>query len=356
MSYHLKLHHLPFPKLIKLALRGKIPKRLATLKGRTPVCVACIFGTAHRKPWRTKSKKYNPIRRPEDDAPGKRISTDQLVSAQPGLIPQMSGFLTNLRIVGATVFVDHFSNHVFVCLMKDLTLAETLLAKEAYERFLNSVGVSAKAYHADNGRYADKGFVDNCRSQCQTITFCGVGGHHQNGIAERYIKSLTLGGRTLLLHAKRMLPEYISTMLWPFAIKCFEDRMNHLTCNKDGKTPYHLLAGLDTTELDVKSFHTFGCPCYVLDNRLQSGLTILPKWEPRARMGIYVGRSPAHASNVALILNPRTGHVSPQFHVVYDDDFTTVPYLRTGEVPSHWEKLVQQSAQVDRMDNQKDTW
>ena len=356
MSYHLKLHHLPFPKLIELAEREKIPKRLATLKGRTPVCVACIFGTAHKKPWRTKSKKYNPIRRPEDNAPGKRISTDQLVSAQPGLIPQMSGFLTNLRIVGATVFVDHYSNHVFVYLMKDLTLAETLLAKEACERFLNSVGVSAKAYHADNGRYADKEFVDNCRSQCQSITFCGIEGHHQNGIAERYIKSLTLGGRTLLLHAKRMLPEYISTMLWPFAIKCFEDRMNHLTCNKDGQTPYHLLAGLDTTELDVKSFHTFGCPCYVLDNRLQSGLTILPKWEPRARMGIYVGRSPAHASNVALILNPRTGHVSPQFHVVYDDDFTTVPYLRTGKVPPHWEKLVQQSAQFDRADNQKDTW
>ena len=38
-------------------------------------------------------------------------------------------------------------------------------------------------------------------------------------------------------------------------------------------------------------------------------------------MGIYVGRSPSHASNVALILNPRTGHVSPQFHVVFDDDF-----------------------------------
>ena len=315
MSYHIKLHHLPFPKLIKLAERGEIPKRLATLKGRTPICVACVFGTAHKKPWRTKSKKYNPIRRPEDDAPGKRISTDQLVSAQPGIIPQMSGFLTNLRIMGATVFVDHFSKHVYVYLMKDLTLAEILLAKDAYERFLNSVGVSAKAYHADNVRYADKGFVDSCRGQGQVITFCGVGGHHQNGIAERYITSLTLGGRTLLLHAKRMLPEYISTMLWPFAIKCFEDRMNNLICNKKGRTPYQTLAGLESTSLDINSFHTFGCPCYVLDNRLQSGLPMLPKWEPRARMGIYVGPSPAHALSVELILNPRTGHVSPQFHM-----------------------------------------
>jgi hypothetical protein len=44
-------------------------------------------------------------------------------------------------------------------------------------------------------------------------------------------------------------------------------------------------------------------------------------------MGIYVGCSPSHASNVSLVLNPWTGHISPWFHVVYDDDFTMVPYL-----------------------------
>ena len=108
MSYHLKMHHLPFPKLVELAEQGDIPKRLAALKGSTAACVACIFGTAHKKPWHTKSKRYNPICRPEDDGPGKRISTDQLVSAQPGLIPQISGFLTNLQSMGATAFVDYF--------------------------------------------------------------------------------------------------------------------------------------------------------------------------------------------------------------------------------------------------------
>ena len=52
---------------------------------------------------------------------------DQIVSDQPGLIPQMSGFLTNLRIWGAKVFVDHVSDYVYVALMRDLTLDETLL-------------------------------------------------------------------------------------------------------------------------------------------------------------------------------------------------------------------------------------
>ena len=64
-------------------------------------------------------------------------------------------------------------------------------------------------------------------------------------------------------------------------------------------------------------------------------------------MGIYVGRSPSHASNVGLILNPRTGHVSPQYHVVYDDDFTTVPYLHTAAVPLHWAELVKASSHLE---------
>jgi hypothetical protein len=71
----------------------------------------------------------------------------------------------------------------------------------------------------------------------------------------------------------------------------------------------------------------FGSLCYVLDAHLQSGLKAIPKWEPWAWMGIYVGQSPSHASYISLVLNPRTGHVLPQFHVVYDDDFTTVSYL-----------------------------
>jgi hypothetical protein len=103
--------------------------------------------------------------------------------------------------------------------MRDLTLDETILAKHACDQFLSNLGVTSKAYHADNGCFADKGFCDDCTSCNQVITFCGIGSHHQNGIAERKIKELALGAQPLLLHAKRMLTEYISTILWPFALK-----------------------------------------------------------------------------------------------------------------------------------------
>ena len=162
---------------------------------------------------------------------------------------------------------------------------------------------------------------------------CYVLDHRLQSGAEQKIKELTLGSQTLRLHAKQMLPEYISTILWPFALKCCKDCLNNLVHPADDRTPYEMLADLESSTIIMSNLHTFGCPCYVLDHWLQSGNGAVPKWEPCAQMGIYVERSPSHASNIALILNPRTGHISPQFHVVFDDDFTTVQYLCTGMVP-----------------------
>ncbi len=108
-------------------------------------------------------------------------------------------------------------------LIRDLTLDETITAKHGYEHFLNLLGIQSKAYHANNGCFADQGFRDDCLQNNQVITFCGVKSHHQNGIAEKKNKDLMLCAQTMLLHAKRMLPVYISTSLWLFALKCAED-------------------------------------------------------------------------------------------------------------------------------------
>jgi hypothetical protein len=220
--------------LIVVAENGVIPRCLATLKGRCPICYPCLFGMAHKRPWRSKLKQTHNIWKKSNIYPGARASMDHLVSAQPGLIPQISGWLTSMRFTGQTVIVDHYLDHVYVYLMQNLSLEEIILAKHGYEKFLAAIGVTAKAYHADNGRFADKGCCDECTSSNQVITFCGVGSHHQNGIAEQKIKELTLVAHTLLLHAKRMLPEYISTIMWPFALKCAEDRLNNPVHHADG--------------------------------------------------------------------------------------------------------------------------
>jgi hypothetical protein len=74
---------------------------------------------------------------------------------------------------------------------------------------------------------------------------------------------------------------------------------------------------------NLRHHHHFGVPVYVLDDKAQAGFK-LSKWVARARIGIYLGKSPRHSLSVAMVLNPKTGHVSPQFHVKFDDVFETV--------------------------------
>ena len=80
--------------------------------------------------------------------------------------------------------------------------------------------------------------------------------------------------------------------------------------------------------------------------------------EPQSRAWIYLGHSSFHAGSVALVLNPATGHVSPQFNVVFDYEFSKVPLMRDGKIPPNWTDLVQHISQSGSENNidLKDTW
>jgi hypothetical protein len=85
--------------------------------------------------------------------------------------------------------------------------------------------------------------------------------------------------------------------------------------------------------------HTFVCPVFALQNKLAAGNTI-PKWSPRACLGLNLGPSPMHARNVYLILNLCTGLVSPQYHCYFDDFFATTKYGGTDvTISSTWQQL-----------------
>ena len=71
---------------------------------------------------------------------------------------------------------------------------------------------------------------------------------------------------------------------------------------------------------------------YVLDPKLQDGHKI-PKWNQRARRSQYLGVSPNYSSTVGLILNLRTGAITTQYHVLYDDLYSTVPNSENGGGP-----------------------
>ena len=122
-------------------------------------------------------------------------------------------------------------------------------------------------------------------------------------------------------------------MFWTFALVAAAHRMNNLHVDMHGQTPEMKFSNTIGSSTRLSHFHTFFCPVYILDERLQSvGGGGPPKWDPRARLGIYLGQSPSHAGSVDLVVNPNTGLVSPQFHFVFDDNFETVPHLRAGTV------------------------
>eukprot|EP00984_Skeletonema_dohrnii_P034934 scaffold34438_cov244-Skeletonema_dohrnii-CCMP3373.AAC.1 len=295
LSWHHRLYHLNFKRIFNLARLGFLPKILLECESSVPLCLECQFGQAHRCPWRSKGKKSGTIRKESETKPGDGVSVDQIVSAQPGLIPQMSGFLTHERIWGATTFVDHVSDYIYVHLMKNFTIEETLSAKKAFERIFTLAGHEVKAYRADNGRFADSKWHESCNLLNQELTFCGVGNHRQNGKIEAVNKQLTLSARTLLLHGMRQWPEMISTYFWPFAMKAAAESHNKLRVDADGNTPESKLYGVKPEAIPVKTFHPLFCPVFVLDHRLHSAGGSIPKWEPRSRCGVYLGHSPLHA-------------------------------------------------------------
>ena len=337
LKYHIRFNHCSPIKIQEMARQGILPKRLATCD--VPVCSACQFGKASRRPWRHKTAK-NAAKPKQAAQPGDIVSVDQLISPTPGLVAQMSGFLTKDRYTCATVFVDHHSNLGYVHLQKSTSVEHTLEAKAAFERYADQRSVVIRNYHSDNGTFAARGWMDACRAKGQGLTFAAVNAHHQNGKAENRIKNLQDMARTMLIYANKRWPEAVTTNLWPYAVRMANDSINATPwmSRKDRLSPNQIF---DRTGVDEnpKHWHHFGCPVYVLDGALQQGRRPPGgKWQERARIGLYLGRSPQHSRNVALVLNLTTARVSPQFHVKIDNMFHSVKNATKQERPkSTWQ-------------------
>ena len=103
---HQRLGHISFDRIREMARQGLLPKRY--VKCPTPACSACLYGKATRKKWRTKTPTRGNLDK-RATHPGAVVSVDQLESPTPGLIAQMSGFMTKQRYKCATVHVDQAS-------------------------------------------------------------------------------------------------------------------------------------------------------------------------------------------------------------------------------------------------------
>ena len=332
LAIHCRCGHIGFSRLQEMARQGIINSKFA--KCQLPVCSSCLYAQATKRRWRDKPREADSQAIRKEMRPGECVSVDQLVSPTPGFIAQMTGILTTKRYKYATIYVDQGSKLGFTYLQKSADAEETLEGKRAFELYSRQHGVEIKSYHADNGIFRANLWVNDCRVSDQPLTFAGVGAHHQNGFAERRIRTIQGLARTMMIHANKRWPNSISTNLWPYAIRIATVMINESPNMQDStrRTPQQIFSN-SLVQPNQKHWRTFGCPVYVLDSDLQTNKPF-HKWKERARVGIYLGRSPNHARSVALVLDRKTGLVSPQFHVKFDSDFSTV---KSDDLPSLWQ-------------------
>ena len=315
------------PTIVDIKERAIVPINNRSSHIQHPLCAACQLAKQKKRcPPTHTTGKHSESGGASDNIvrPGMRVSTDLYASTIRGRLPDTFGRESPDRQYSAgAIFVDQASKFVYVSHQVSTTASETVRSKHRFEAFAASFGVTVKSYLADNHPFDKSEWTTDCANQQQTCLFSGVGAHHQNP-SERYQQTIFNMARTMMMHFAIHWPKAAETNLWPFAVDHAVYIWNHLPNMQSAIAP------IDTfTELlhfgyrNLQRLHVFGCPVYVFDPKMQDGKK-LPKWQRRSRRAVYLGTSQNHGSTVALVLNLETGKVSPQYHLIFDDDFSTI--------------------------------
>jgi hypothetical protein len=316
-----------------LAKNDEIPCHLA--KVPAPKCVGCLFGTMTKLPWRGKESKSSHKVFVATKL-GECVSVNYMISTYVGFFAQLKGRLTTKWYRATSIFIDHFSCLGYVHLMQDLLSEETIKAKDEFEQYAAEHGVAIKHYHCDNGCFVDNAFDKHVNKAARDSPFAGstpiskMGSPNvQFGTSPRVPKSssctCTSAGQ----------PQCIP--LWPYALRNAALLRNTLPMLEDGSSWLELFSSI-RVGAKMAHNHMFPCPVFALQNKLAAGNTI-PKWSPRACLGLNLGPSPMHSRNVYLVLNLSTGLVSPQYHCCFDDFFETMKCGGTDvTISSTWQQ------------------
>jgi hypothetical protein len=122
-----------------------------------------LYAKATKQPWHSKTAK-NWEKLKESLKPGQVVSVDQLISPTPGLIAQMTGFFITKKHYKVTshwfVDVNQASSLGFILhLQQTASIKETLENKTAFQWYAVNHGVTIMNYHADNGIFKAKEWV-----------------------------------------------------------------------------------------------------------------------------------------------------------------------------------------------------
>ncbi len=117
------------------------------------------------------------------------------------------------------------------------------MSKSQFECEAAHCGVTVDHYHTDNGIFMKSQFCDALLSANQGHTISGVGSHHQNGLAERAIKTIQDMTCAMMIHLSVHWPNEYDIWLWPFAMDYTVWLYNHTPWHSSRLAPMELFCG-----------------------------------------------------------------------------------------------------------------
>jgi hypothetical protein len=261
----------------------------AAAKCDIPCCSVCEFAKAKRRP--NQSQRTTKV--PERDGaltkehliPGTQVSCDHFESRLRGCTYDSYGKTTSAQYVGGCIFVDHGSGYVNVQNRLGFSAVETIRAKQSFEQFALGNGVIVQNYLTDSGAFKANKFVKVINDTQQRLRFCGNNAHHQNGVGERSIQTVSNLARTKILHASMHWKDGVDASFWPMVVQ-YATHIYNNTPGDNGVCPTDIFTGGTVPRHRLHDVHVWGSPVYVLDPKLKQGQK-LPRWQPRSRRGIF---------------------------------------------------------------------
>ena len=228
-------------------------------------CESCVLGKMHRLPYPSKTEHRSKTIL-------ELVHTDLCGPMQIDSVGGSRYLLT---------FIDDFSRYTVVYLLKRKSevlnkFKEFVMSMENNNHQLKSLNI-VNALRSDNGgEYQSNEFKKYCSEKGISQQFTNPNCPQQNGVSERFNRTIVEGARSMIYHAKLPLK------FWAEAVNTVVYLRNRSPSSfLNGRTPFEYWF---KRKPNVSNLRVFGCVCYVHIPESQRR-----KFDPKAYKAVFVG-------------------------------------------------------------------
>ena len=201
--------------------------------------------------------------------PRQTITVNQYVCSSKGCLLTSSGGTRESKMYcGGTLFIDIAINHIKLYHQTSFSAADTICSKQIFKRDCMRHGILSLPTSPTMVSSLLLNLFQNSKNACSKLT--GVGSHHQNGIIENAILTVTKQAQAMMLLTPSLhWPEVYDELLWLTITSYAIHLWNHTPRTNTNLSPKKIFS-LSIQHSDfLQNTHVWGSPAYVLNPTLQ---------------------------------------------------------------------------------------